>query len=112
VKKETKSELIQIGIWFGIVIVIILAVSAGYLGWKYVYMPRSQSIDRLTFEQTRSYVHGKIQDLAKYYKEYQRTDDDGKKVIENFIVMEFAEFDKKHIKDETLQAFLVQMRGF
>lgn len=68
---------------------------------------------REVFEETKSYVHGKIQDLARYYKQYQTSkSDDDKESIRSFIIMEFGEFDSKKIKEVKLRSFLIQMRGF
>ena len=50
--------------------------------------------------------------IGKDYEEYQKTDEQGKEVIRNMIQINFAEFDSKHIENDKLRIFFVEMRGF
>lgn len=94
-------------------VVIVILLSSGYLGWRYVYVPRFANVERQAFKQTRSYVDGKLQDLSRYYRQYEEADSDGdRQAIRSFINLEFAEFDEKHITNEKLRVFLIEMRGF
>ena len=95
------------------VILIILVFSFFALNWKAFFDPKFQNVDRKTFENTKSYVHGKIQDLAKYYEEYQKakTSDD-KMAIANVIKMNFAGFDSKKISNLILRNFLKKIRSY
>lgn len=45
------------------------------LGMFKFFEPKREAVRREVFENTKSYVHGKIQDLAKYYDEYRRKTD-------------------------------------
>jgi hypothetical protein len=108
-----KEELFY---WVKFALVLILVVF-GFgllrLGYKSYFAPKHAEVDREVFENTKSYVHGKTQDLAKYYREYQETEDmEDKAAIQEMIVMQFAEFDSKNVKNESLRRFLVNMRGF
>jgi hypothetical protein len=73
---------------------------------------KEADIDRKIYEQSKSYVHGKLQDLAKYYEEYQNSDEQGKQAIKNLIQMNFADLEKNDIENNILQEFLIEMRGY
>ena len=74
---------------------------------------RKENVRREIFENTKSYTHGKTQDLAKYFEEHTKADDIQNKIaIEGLIKMNFAEFDAEKIQSLTLRAFLIQTRGY
>ena len=81
------------------------------LGWYAFFAPKYENVGRNVFEQTKSYTHGKVQDLAKHYQEYNKPGAD-KEVIKEFVIMRFAEFDANHIKPKKLRKFLVSLRGY
>ena len=57
--------------------------------------------------------HGVIQDLGKYYKEYQEAEtQERKETIEAVIRVRFAEFDSGNIKSTELRRFFINMRGY
>jgi len=74
--------------------------------------PKRENIRREVFEQTQSYTHGKIQDLAKYLEEYDKADTNEKETIKQLIILRFAEFDETKIKPVGLRTFLKRMRGY
>lgn len=103
------------GIVGGIVGVLLLFFVFGLygLGWMKFFKPKVENIHREVFEQTQSYVHGKVQDLAKYYDEYnQAASPDSKEAIRQLIIMRFAEFDESKIRSPKLKTFLANMRGY
>lgn len=107
-----KDTFKYIGMFLG-GLVLLFVIGLYGLGWHKFFAPKHANIKREVFEQTKSYTHGKIQDLAKYYKEYQETEDvQAKSAIQNLVSMQFAEFDEKKITNETLRRFLTNMRGF
>ena len=79
---------------------------------KSVFEPMEQDIEREVFENTKSYVQGKIQDLSKYYLEYQTASTEDKIAIRSVIQMQFSSFDAKDIDNEDLRSFLITVRGF
>lgn len=97
-------------------IILLIGLSFGLGFWKMAFKstfePMEQDIEREVFENTKSYVQGKIQDLSNYYEEYQKADAEDRVIIRNVIQMQFAGFEKKDIDNETLKSFLVNMRGF
>lgn len=76
------------------------------------FAPKKENIRREVFEGTQSYVHGKVQDLAKYYEEYSKADENGKEAVRQIIIMRFAEFDGNKIQSVKLRSFLTSLRGY
>lgn len=99
---------------FSLVVLIAVAFILNLLGleWTKFFKPKRQNIERKVFEETKSYVHGVIQDLGKYYSEYQEADDDGKMVIKNVIKVRFAEFDANHISISKIKRWFIATRGY
>ena len=62
----------QIVLWIviGIVAIFILMFAFGAfdLGFTKWYSPKKANIERSVFEETKSYVHGQTQLLAKFYR--------------------------------------------
>lgn len=98
-----------------IILSIALMFGAGILDLEFIkfFAPRKENIRREVFENTKSYTHGKIQDLAKYYDEYRKLEDvTEKSSIESVIKMQFANFDASVIDNQQLKSFLISIRGF
>jgi hypothetical protein len=108
ITKATKWALWGIGI----LILFVTIMTIVSLSLKEEFGVKNADIDRKIYEQSKSYIHGKLQDLAKYYEEYQKTDASGKEVIRNLIQMNFASFDCANIDNQKLKIFLIEMRGF
>ena len=113
VKQKVKILGMSVGVFISAVVLIFVLGFIG-IGYKMVFKPLSENVERNVFEETQSYVHGKIQDLAKYKKEYdaEETDELMKRSIETVINQQFAQFNKDHVKDPDLRSFLIRMRGF
>ena len=82
------------------------------LGMKAFFSPKFQNVERKVFENTKSYSHGKIQDLAKYYEEYQKASPENKAALKDVIIMNFANFNVDHVQNYKLRTFLIEMRGY
>ena len=107
-----KKGLTITGIIVGGLIVIFL-IGLSELGWMKFFEPKKENIRREIWEQTQSRVQGVIQDLAKYYDEYNRSDSvESKEAIRQVIIMRFADFDENQIKPVKLRNFLTNMRGY
>jgi hypothetical protein len=91
---------------------IVFGVGVASLGWDKFFSPKRENIRREVFENTKSYTHGKIQDLAKYYEEYQKGSDQDKQIVSNLVKMNFSDFDADKIDNYQLRAFLTSVRGF
>jgi len=77
-----------------------------------LFEPKRENIKREVFENTKSYVHGVIQDLGKYYDEYRKADTGEKQAISEVIKMRFTEFEADKIPNQKLKEFLVEVRGY
>lgn len=97
---------------FVIILALIFALGLFGLGYYKFFGPKTENIRREIFEQTQSYVHGKVQDLAKYQNEYNKADENGKESIRQLIILRFAEFDETKIRSVGLRNFLTNMRGY
>lgn len=106
--KATKWALWGISI-FILLTVVITVVS---LSLKEEFGVKNADIDRKIYEQSKSYIHGKMQELAKYYEEYHKATEDEKQVIKNLIQMNFANVDETAIVNSKLKLFLNEMRGY
>lgn len=109
---KLKIAGLSVGAFVGIVAFIFICglLSLGY--YKF-FAPKEENIRREVFEQTQSYVHGKIQDLAKYKKEYEEAESiEDKDAIRSVILVRFAEFDESKIQATALRSFLISMRGY
>lgn len=109
---KTKIVLSSIGGFIGLIAVLFILGLVG-LGFFKFFEPKRENIRREVFENTKSYTHGVIQDLGKYYQEYNdaKTTED-KATIKSVVSMRFAEFDETKIENYKLQQFLIQMRGY
>ena len=109
-----KKKIVRYSI-LGLIAACALAFGLGMadLGWLKFFGPRKENIRREVFEQTKSYVHGKTQDLAKYYEEYQKAQTvEDKEAISNLIKISFSDFDANTINTVQLRSFLVSIRGY
>lgn len=94
-------------------IVLIFCLGLLGLGYYKFFGPKKENIRREIFEQTQSYVHGKIQDLAKYKEEYDKAESiSDKDAVAAIIKVRFAEFDESKIKAINLRNFLTATRGY
>ncbi|MDD5738495.1 MAG: hypothetical protein PHY72_01005 [Candidatus Pacebacteria bacterium] len=111
-----KDEVRVFGIavsWVVLVVVIVFILGGAGLAYKMIFAPRHAAVDRQVFEESQSYVQGKIQDLSKYHNEYQKTDDiAAKEAIKQLIIQQFAQFDSNKVVDVNLRKFLISMRGY
>lgn len=76
------------------------------------FAPKYENARREVFEETKSYVHGMVQDLGKYMYEWQTGDKETRLAIEAVIRVRYANFPASKVKDPALRAFLQKCRGF
>lgn len=106
----------KVSLFFIIAIIGILAI--GFVGQELdlftfsYFAPRYEAVHRKIFEQTPSYVQGKVQDLSNYKLQYEISRDDAdKQAIQAVVRSQFANMDDKYIP-ESLRPYLHQMRGY
>ncbi len=110
-----KAILALVGAVVLIGILFILGIVFRFINLKTesYFAPKEQTVQRNVFEQTKSYVHGAIQDIAKYYEEYNKAkSEDEKQVIANVIKQRFAEFDANNINSFQLRQWFINIRGY
>lgn len=73
------------------------------------FAPKYEKVHRKVFEETPSYVQGKIQDLSNYKFQYEKADSSDKVAIQAVVRSQFANFNDKYVPDELL-GFLTKMR--
>jgi hypothetical protein len=91
---------------------VIFVIGLFGLGWNKFFLPKQENIRREVFEETQSFVHGKIQDLAKYKLEYDKASPESQEALRFIIINRFAEFDETKIKSAGLRNFLIKIRGY
>jgi hypothetical protein len=69
-------------------------------------------IQRTNFERSKPYIQGKIDDLAKYKREYDTAQTkDEKQQVKNYILSDFANFNTNDIQNSDLRNFLLTLEG-
>lgn len=92
---------------------LVMLIEVLSIQWHGVTDPMRENVKREVFEETKSYNEGKIQQLAKYKFEYDKADSfENKQAIESVVRTMFADFDADNINNESLQTWLVQIRGY
>lgn len=110
----SKKKIVTISIlsFIGLIALVFILelLELGFFGF---FEPKRENIKREIFENTKSYIHGKIQDLALRYGEHQTAEtQNDKEIIENMIKMQFTTFDESKIENEKLKDFLIKIRGY
>jgi len=83
------------------------------LEWREFFGVKEQNIERKIYEETKSYSHGKLQELGRLYQQYQETEDAAdKQTITIVIQMQFTNFDETKVINSKLKAFLINQRGY
>ena len=99
--KMKKSNIVLI-----VISSIILVIGLSYgMGWYKVFYTKTvgkeqKNADREVYEETQSYVEGKRQEAAKYYREYNLSEEDEKKAISEVVANSFANFDEDKLNPE------------
>lgn len=105
---------IALSIIGGLIAFVLLIFGLSYAGLIHYqfFAPKYENARRKVFENTQSYVQGKIQDLSNYKLQYEQAkDSDSKQAIQGVIHTQFANFDIEQCPD-ALKPFLTEMRGF
>lgn len=107
-----KGFLIGIASLIGLMVLIFVLELFG-LGMFKFFEPKRENIRREVFENTKSYTHGVIQDLGKYYAEYQKAATmEEKQTIQTVVRTRFSEFDATKIQSTELRNFFINCRGY
>lgn len=105
------------GILAGIGLLIAMLAIAFLFGWSDVLYTKTvgkakQDASRVVYEETNSFTKAKRQEIIKYYKEWQDTDDpEERKAIESILVMSLADFDEdRFISELTLRKWVKNIK--
>jgi len=102
---------ITVGVIIGLLLLDFLGNYYGLFTYGF-FAPKMENVRRKTFENTQSYVQGKIQDLSNYKLQSDTTKDPDKKAaIRAVIRSQFANFDINQCPDG-LKDFLQAQRGY
>jgi hypothetical protein len=110
-----RATLTVLGLILAVVIAGSTLFGAQWLGleWYGFFSKKKQNIEREVFENTKSYVHGAQQELARYYGQYQKAKtEDEKAAIANVIKFQYASLDLSKLENQQLAAWVKQIRGF
>ncbi|MGN6639345.1 MAG: hypothetical protein ACTHJ8_10575 [Mucilaginibacter sp.] len=106
-----KTTLSIIGGLFALIILGWVLQANDYINFKF-WAPKYEDARRNIFENTQSYVQGKIQDLSNYKLQYDKdTSMSDKEAIKSVIQSQFANFDISKCPDG-LKPFLQECRGY
>lgn len=98
-------------ILLGTFLMVVLFVGLSFVfGYSDVLYTRTvgkekQNAQREVFEETQSYVEGKRQEAAKYYREYMRSDEEDRAILRVVVANSFANFDETKLSSE-LESFV------
>ena len=77
--------------------ILIIAIPLGsgfyFLGLKKLFAPRNVAIDREVFEQSKAYVHGKIEHLQRLRLNYELGNERHRQAIRNIVLTETSTVD-------------------
>lgn len=95
-------------------LVVIFGVVYTSQEFERFFKPRSENIERETFEETKSYVHAQEKELSRLYLQYESTEtsEEDKLIIKNVIIQNFGNFDETKLQNEKLRNFLIKVRGY
>lgn len=102
-----KTFLQVTGGCLGVIVALACIVALGWfaagndLVMKQFFAPKYEEVKRETFEQSKQYQHGTIQELYKIQTEYLKsTDADFKKAMVKRALFMSAEFDRDNLPDD------------
>lgn len=75
-----------------------------------VFAPKYEQVRRETFEQTKSYNQGMIQELQNMQFEYVKADSAHKQALVSIILHRVADYDENKLPPD-LRSFIIEIRG-
>ena len=97
----------------GLVVLIALAfaMELGGLKWKEFFAPKHADVERKVFKRTRSFNEAKVQELARYKRQYEQAEDaEAKGLIKATVNSTFADYDES-LLPSGLKFWLTGIRG-
>lgn len=92
--------------------VLALGCAVGGIIWTQTVGVAQKNAEREAYKATVTYNEGMIDDLAKYYYEFMRANDDVERsAIAQLVLSRFANFDETRIENRDLRLFLEDCRN-
>ncbi len=101
-----------VGILAALCTIVALFFGLTWLGieWRGFFGPKAADVERETFQKTRSYNQGMVQQLTRYRLQYiQAEAEDEKKAIASTVRIMFAEYDPASLPNQELRDFLKEV---
>lgn len=106
-----RTVLAILGGIIGLILLTFILSEAGLIHYQF-FAPKYEDARRKTFENTQSYVQGKIQDLSSYKLQFDKAKEPAdKEAIKSVVSTQFANFDIDKCPDG-LKPFLTDCRGY
>ena len=96
----------------GIVLLYSLAFGMTWIGieWRGFFGPKRAIVERNIYEESPSFVQGKILDLSRYHHQWRKAEPDEREALEALIRQQMVQLDPDSIRDEELRRFYVSIR--
>lgn len=104
--------VVAVAVIAGVILAVTFGGNALSIKLKETFGVAHADADRKIFENTKTYVGGMADDLAKYKYEFQKEKDPvAKQAIVDLVVSRFADFDVNELNDKDLREFLKDARN-
>lgn len=94
----------------GLLLTVSLSSCKKFVAWTYEVKGVAEEGRREVFEKSRAYNVGAEQELADYYGQYQKANDEDKKIIANTVKLAFSSYNEEDIRQPELRSFLKEMK--
>lgn len=82
------------------------------LEWRGFFGPKEVAIERDIYEQSPSFVHSRVNDLARYRIEWLAASEDERAALNTLIRQQMSQLDPDAIRDPDLRSFYDTVMGF
>lgn len=83
--------------------------SANDLALTKIFSPAQEQVRRETFEKSKAYNQGMVQELNKAYQDYSKGSEVEKDAIKSIVLHQYADYDTSNLP-VYLQTFLAELR--
>ena len=91
---------------------IILCLDYGSVLWQSVIAPKREAVRREVWENTRSFSEGKLQELIRYYHQFNQAETrEDKAAIASIVRLSFADTEHIEMKQELKQFINTCFKG-
>ncbi|KKQ99881.1 MAG: hypothetical protein UT24_C0022G0002 [Candidatus Woesebacteria bacterium GW2011_GWB1_39_12] len=94
---------------FAAVVGLVWYAAASDLALQNFFLPRQEAIRRKTFEESKAYNQGMVQELQNMQWDYTQADEKGKEALRSLILHRTADYDLDKLP-ENLRTFVEDLR--